>query len=92
MNHAPRSAAPSAGAEVVDFDEVLLDACSAERRVELMSEAMILASAFAPEGRTREIGTLARALQTGVHDLQMGRAHVRLLAAALRRMARQAAG
>jgi hypothetical protein len=76
--------------EVVDFDEALLDACPRHRLVEVMTEAALLASAFAPEGRMAEIRSLASSLQAGVRDLEMGRAHARLVAAALRRMARQA--
>ena len=90
MNQAPTEHEPSVSAEVVDFDEALLDACSTELRSQLMSEAALLAEAFAPEGRSAEIDALAAALQSGVRDLEMGRAHARRLAAALRRLARGA--
>lgn len=77
--------------EVVDFDEALLDACAPEPLAELMTEAAMLCDAFAPEGRAAEIAALSRSLQSGVRDLEIGRAHARLLAAALRRLARDAA-
>jgi len=80
-----------AGAEVIDFDAVLLDARPADQRIELIAEASILASAFAPQGRAAQIERLARRLERGSRDLEMGRAHARLLAAALRQMARDAA-
>lgn len=79
------------GGEVVDFDEALLDACEPAPLAELMAEATLLSEAFAPEGRAAQIETLARALQSGVRDLEIGRAHARLLAAALQRLAREAA-
>jgi len=76
--------------EVVDFDEALLDACAPEQLAEVMAEARLLADAFAPEGQAAERATLARSLQSGVRDLEFGRAHARLLAAALHRLAREA--
>jgi hypothetical protein len=76
---------------VVDFDEALLDACPARQRDELMAEAAILAQAFAPRGRAAQIEGLARSLQSGVRDLEFGRAYARLLAAALHRLALEAA-
>lgn len=76
--------------EVVDFDEALLDACPAAALAEVMAEAALLAEAFAPQGRAAQIVELAASLQSGVRDLEFGRAHARLLAAALRRLARDA--
>ena len=90
MRQAPRPAGPSGRGEVVDFDEALLDACLPEPLAELMAEAALLAEAFAPDGHATRIDTLARSLQSGVRDLEKGRAHARLLAAALRRLARAA--
>ena len=81
-----------AGGEVVDFDEALLDACPPAQLAELMSEAAMLSEAFAPDGRAAQIETLACSLQSGVRDLEIGRAHARLLAAALQRLARGAGG
>lgn len=76
--------------EVVDFDEALLDACPPDQLAEVMAEARLLADAFAPEGRAAERANLAGSLQSGVRDLEFGRAHARLLAAALHRLAREA--
>jgi hypothetical protein len=75
-------------ANVVDFDEALLDACPPEALAQVMTEAQMLARAFAPDGRARQIEELAGSLQSGVRHLAAGRAHARLLAAALRRLAR----
>jgi len=80
-----------AGAEVIDFDAALLDARPADQRIELIAEASILAAAFAPKGRAAEIERLARRLENGLSDLEMGRARAKLLAAALRQVARDAA-
>jgi len=91
MDQAPRSSVRTAG-KVVDFDEVLLDACPTARLAELMTEAALLAGAFAPEGRTADLQVLARSLQSGARDLEMSRGRARLIAAALRRLAREAEG
>lgn len=80
-----------AGGEVIDFDTALLNARPPDQKVELMAEASILAAAFAPDGRAAEIEHLAHSLETGLRDLEIGRGRARLLAAALRQMARQAA-
>jgi len=80
-----------AGAEVIDFGAALLDARPADQKMELIAEASLLASAFAPQGRPAEIERLARRLERGSSDLEMGRARARLLAAALRQVARDAA-
>jgi hypothetical protein len=90
MDETPRPDGPLAGGQIVDFDEALLDACPPEKREQLMAEAALLATAFAPEGRAGQLATLARDLQAGVRDLEFGRAHARRLAAALRRRAREA--
>ncbi|HKR89046.1 MAG TPA: hypothetical protein VJS38_12820 [Phenylobacterium sp.] len=82
--------APNADGKVVDFDEALLDACTPAQLDEVMAEAELLTQAFAPDGRAAQIEALARRLQSGVSDLEFGRAHARLLAAALRRLAHQA--
>ena len=75
-------------ADVVDFDEALLDSYSPELRSELMAEAALLAQAFAPEGRVEELKAMAHALSSGRSDGEMDRKHARGLAAALRRLAR----
>lgn len=91
MTKKPAPPARPAGGEVVDFDTALLNARPPEQKVELMAEASILAAAFAPEGRAVQIERLAHSLETGLRDLDIGRARARLLAAALRQVARQAA-
>ncbi|CAN7279417.1 hypothetical protein LJR225_001401 [Phenylobacterium sp. LjRoot225] len=92
MDHAPRSRAPAAGAEIVDFDEARLDACPTAQLAEVMAEAIMLADAFGPEDRTLQIRRLARSLQSGARDFETGRARARLVAAALRRLARTSEG
>jgi hypothetical protein len=89
MDHAPRDEM-LAGGEIIDFDEALLDACPEAERRQLMTEAAMLAQAFAPSGRAAKLDALAGELQSGVRDLEYGRAHARRLAAALRRLARDA--
>ena len=88
MNRAgqPRQTPPAG--EVIDFDAALLHAFSPEMRSRLMSEAALLAQAFAPEGRAEELELMARTLSAGEHDGQMDRKHARGLAAALHRLAR----
>jgi hypothetical protein len=92
MNQSPREDSFRAGGEVVDFDEALLDACPADELAELMREAELLAQAFAPEGRAAQIRAVAGELQSGVRHLERGRRHAVHLAAALRRLAREAEG
>jgi hypothetical protein len=90
MEQAPSSQPPSDGGQIVDFDEALLDACPQDRFDAVMAEARLLAEAFAPGAGAGGIEPLAQELQSGVRDLEYGRAHARLLAAALHRLARQA--
>ncbi|WP_309088089.1 hypothetical protein [Phenylobacterium sp.] len=74
--------------EVIDFDEALLDSCPAEEKAELMTEARILAQAFATEGAVEELEEMAETLSAGFRDAEMERAHARKLSAALKRLAR----
>jgi len=76
-------------AQVVNFDEALLDACSSEQRADLLAEAAMLAQAFAPEGEAEHLLTMAKVLSSGGRDDEMGRNHARRLAAALRHLARR---
>lgn len=92
MDQSPKEGQALAGGEVVDFDEALLDSCPPEDLAELMTEAELLARAFAPDGRAAGIEALARDLQSGVRDLEKGRCHAVRLAAALRRLAKEAEG
>lgn len=90
MQRALRRPRPQPGAEIIDFDEALLDACPADVRAELLTEARMLARAFAPDGRADQLEAMAQALSCGKRDGWMGRARARKMAAALRRLARQA--
>lgn len=74
--------------EVIDFDEALLDSCPAEEKAELMTEARILAQAFATEGAVEEIQEMAETLTAGFRDADMERPHARKLSAALKRLAK----
>jgi hypothetical protein len=75
-------------AQVVNFDEALLDACSTEERADLLAEAAMLAQAFAPEGEAEHLLAMAQVLSSGERDDEMGRNHARRLASALRHLAR----
>lgn len=79
----------SGSGEVVDFDEAVLNACSAQDRAELLKEAELLASVFAPRS-AGELVRMAAQLSAGQRDAEMGRHHARRLAAALKRMAKAA--
>jgi hypothetical protein len=89
MDHAPEQRHPQAEGQVVDFDQAMLDACPADLRTNLLTEARLLAQAFAPDGRADQLHEMASALSSGQHDADMGRVRARQLAAALRRLARQ---
>ena len=71
----------------MDFDEALLDACPPDEREELLTEARIVAHAFAETGSADELAEMAEALSAGGRDEEMDRAHARKLAAALKRLA-----
>lgn len=75
-------------AEVVQFDDALLDACGPELRAQLLIEAAMLAEAFAPEGRTDQLQAMAATLASGARDEEMDRTRARQLACALRCLAR----
>jgi hypothetical protein len=90
MAHAPPQDDGTSG-EVVDFDDLLFDACTRADREELLHEAQLLASAFAPQGGAVDLRRMAAQLSAGERDAQMGRAHARLLAATLKRLAKAAA-
>jgi hypothetical protein len=82
--------APESGqAELVQFDEALLAACGPELRAELLTEAAMLAEAFAPEGRTEQLLAMAATLASGARDEEMDRARALKLACALRCLARE---
>jgi hypothetical protein len=89
MHNAKRTA-ETASAEVVQFDDALLDTCGPELRAELITEAVMLAEAFAPEGRTEQLEAMAAVLVSGARDEEMDRTRARQLACALRCLARAA--
>ncbi len=79
-----------AEANVVQFDNAVLETCGPELRAELMTEAAMLAEAFAPEGRAAELRAIAQVLVRGDLDAEMGGDRARRLACALRMLARDA--
>lgn len=83
----PEHIKPTQEAEIVDFDDALLDACPAAERAELITEAKILAHALG-EADIVQLETLAQDLSVGARDQDMDRAHARKLSAALRRLAK----
>jgi hypothetical protein len=92
MNKTSEIRGAHATAEVVDFDDALLEACSPDLRADLLAEAAMLAQAFAPEGDPEHLTAIAHALSSGERDGEMDGHHARRLAAALRHLARQRAG
>jgi len=90
MNRARTYERPREACEIIDFDDVLLAACRPEARADLLTEADLLAGAFAPSGSPEALEQLAEMLSSGERDAEMGRAHARRLAAALRRRAKSA--
>lgn len=80
----------AAEATVVQFDEAVLEACGPELKAELMTEAAMLAEAFAPEGRAAELRSMAEVLVRGARDAEMDRERARRLACALRVLAHEA--
>jgi hypothetical protein len=87
MNRAPKTEDLPQVCEVIDFDEALLDHCPPEEREDLLIEARILAHAFAKTGSADELERMAHILSTGGRDAELGRAHARKVAAALKRLA-----
>ena len=77
-----------AQAEIVQFDDAMLDACGPSLRAELLIEAAMLADAFAPEGRAGQLQAMAATLASGARDDALGRQRARQLACALRCLAR----
>ena len=90
MGRARENGKRSHGCEIVDFDEALLDACAPELRADLLREARLLAGVFAPDGAAGDLREMAHELSCGSRDAEMQRAHARRLAAALKRLAREA--
>ncbi|MET0273985.1 MAG: hypothetical protein ABW360_13445 [Phenylobacterium sp.] len=90
MDRAQEPDAPKTTGEVIDFDDALLEACPADLRAQLMAEASLLAEAFAPEGRGEQLAAMADQMASGVRDADMDRGRARQLAAAMRRLAKDA--
>lgn len=90
MASAKTNTGREAAAQVVDFDEALLDSCAPQTRLELLTEAQLLAGAFAPCGDASALVRMAAQLSAGARDAEMDRAHARRLAAALKRLAKGA--
>lgn len=87
-NHSSTNEPPDA--DIVQFDDALLDACGPRLRAELLTEAAMLVQAFAPEGRTEQLSAMAATLASGARDEEMDRTRARQLACALRYLARNA--
>ena len=87
MQHPPKTRAEPPTAEVISFDDAVLNACAPALRADLLAEAAILAQAFAPDGDPARLIAMAHALSRGERDVEMDRRHARQLAAALRHLA-----
>ncbi|MFI4965669.1 MAG: hypothetical protein ACHP9T_09905 [Caulobacterales bacterium] len=79
---------PPAQAEILQFDEAVLEACGPELRTALLTEAAMLARAFAPEGRAAQLEAMAATLASVPRDEERDRTRARQLACALRCLAR----
>lgn len=90
MGHPRRNLGDCEACRIVDFDEALLDSYPAQLRAEVMTEAELLVGVFAPDRRPDRLDRMAAQLSSGERDGEMNRAHARRLAAALRRIAREA--
>jgi hypothetical protein len=86
--HKSQMIGPPAEAEVVQLDDARLEACGPELRAELLSEAAMLAEAFAPAGGAEQLLALAATLAADARGDEMGSARARQLACALRCRAR----
>jgi hypothetical protein len=75
-------------AEIVQLDEALLGACGPDLRAALLTEAAMLAEAFAPEGRSEQLQAMAATLASGARDAEMDRKRALQLACALRCLSR----
>lgn len=91
MDKTSKTRRARATAEVVNFDDAVLEACAPDLRADLLAEAAMLAQAFAPEGNAEHLTAMAHALSAGERDGEMDRHHARRIAAALRHLARQRA-
>ena len=90
MEHAERQSEDRPSGDVVDFDAVLLRACDPKDRRNLMHEAQLLASVFAPGRELAKLEQMAAQLSAGERDAEMCRHHARRLACALKALAKAA--
>lgn len=90
MEHLDQREDGCGSGEIVDFDEAVLDACPVRDRTELLKEAALLASVFAPRGEAGDLVRMAAQLSVAPPDADAGRHHGRRLAAALKRLAKVA--
>ena len=90
MEHAQRQPRDRQGTQVVDFDAVMLKACTPRERQSLLHEAQLLVSVHAPGGGAADLERMAAQLSAGQQDATMPRHHARRLAAALKELARAA--
>lgn len=90
MRDARRYLRPPAGAQVVDFDEALLDGCPDDERHDLETEADLLTTAFA-DGPGRSLDEMAWTLTRTAPPCGRGGLRARRLAAVLRLRAKAAA-
>ena len=92
MKHARNYEGLREACEIIDFEEALLGALAPDVLSDVITEAQILAAAFAPDGGRGALERVAMALWSGAHDAEMDRAHARRLAAAIRRLAKTTRG
>lgn len=73
--------------KIIDFEAALLNACGEAKRREIVGEALLLAETFAPDGRARELLSMADTLAENARANGPEGRHARRLAAALRTLA-----
>ncbi len=78
---------PLEACQIIDFDQAFFEACDAETRLDLLIEAELLATAFAPHANAGNLLAMAQQLSAGSRDGDIARAHARRLAAALKHLA-----
>ncbi len=88
MEPAKHEQTPRRSAEIIDFDDAVLRACSPDLRDELAAEAKLLASALPHAGRPDELRAMAQSVAAAARQSDGG-ARARLLAASLRDLARR---
>ena len=84
MRNANKRQVEDAYGQVIDFDEVLINACPPARRRELQAEAEILIQAFGRADDPEALQRMAATLTRDAEQNQSDRVHARRLAAVLR--------